>query len=115
MSNSNNESLKGESIEKDYYVKFLFALFSGPRLKKTIRLRISNISRIKPILFIIIRITKSPRVPRRSRIKKREKKSSVNIRAFIDELREFFKSLSIEYNNIIIDNLRAQLDIIAAI
>ena len=34
MSNSNNESLKGESIEKDYYVKFLFALFSGPRLKK---------------------------------------------------------------------------------
>jgi hypothetical protein len=33
-SGSNNESLKGEFIEKNYYVKFLFALFSGPRLKK---------------------------------------------------------------------------------
>jgi hypothetical protein len=33
-SDFNNESLKGEFIEKDYYAKFLFALFSGPRPKK---------------------------------------------------------------------------------
>ena len=33
-SGSNNESLKGESTEKDHYAKFFFALFSGPRPKK---------------------------------------------------------------------------------
>jgi hypothetical protein len=31
---SNNESLKSEFTEKNYYAKFFFALFSGPRLKK---------------------------------------------------------------------------------
>jgi hypothetical protein len=34
MSNSNNESLKDEFTEKNHYAKFLFALFSGPKLKK---------------------------------------------------------------------------------
>jgi hypothetical protein len=33
-SSSDNENLKGESTEKDYYAKLFFALFSGPRLKK---------------------------------------------------------------------------------
>jgi hypothetical protein len=33
-SSSNNKSPESEFIEKDYYVKFFFALFSGPRLKK---------------------------------------------------------------------------------
>jgi hypothetical protein len=33
-SGSNNESSESEFTEKDHYVKFLFALFSGPRPKK---------------------------------------------------------------------------------
>jgi hypothetical protein len=33
-SDSNNESPEGESIEKNHYAKFFFALSSGPRPKK---------------------------------------------------------------------------------
>ena len=33
-SDSNNESPEGESTEKDHYAELLFALSSGPRLKK---------------------------------------------------------------------------------
>jgi hypothetical protein len=33
-SGSNNESPEGEFTEKDHYAEFLFAFFSGPRLKK---------------------------------------------------------------------------------
>lgn len=41
--------------------------------------------------------------------------SSIDIRAFIDELRKCSKPTPVEYDDTVIDDLRAQLDTIAAI